>query len=454
MVGVSVAVLMAGLPARAASAGVPDLYGVAATSADHAVAVGGSGTIVSTTNGGQTWAPRLSGTEDDLKSVDFPDATHGWAVGNNGVVLSTANGGATWTSLSSGITNDLMSVAFASPSHGWAVGNGGIILATADGGVNWTPQSSGTADDLTSVTFANQEEGWAVGQDPDTFASVILHTTNGGGSWAVQATASADCLYGITCTDVTHCWVVGYNNDTVTGDIFCTTNGGANWTAQGPHGIYAPFAVTFANANNGWAVGGDSQNVWVGDAPAPHNTILATANGGATWTAQSSGLVFGNELTYVAFASATDGWAVGYYSGYGDGDADSGIGLIVATTGGGAHWTLQKGTLPTSITIKTSAATTYIGKTPILSGAVTPNAMIGVNIVVYVQKPGKSYWTYSSNRTVYALGIGAAWQYKYYFKPGMTKGLYRFKAVAPAPGFASSDGFATSESATIVIRVR
>jgi hypothetical protein len=109
----------------------------------------------------------------------------------------------------------------------------------------------------------------------------------------------------------------------------------------------------------------------------------------------------------------------------------------------------------TSITIKTNATSTYIGKTPILSGAVTPSAMIGRNIVVYVQKPGKSYWTYSSNRTVYSLNGSPSWQYKYYFKPGMAKGTYKFKAVAPAPGFASSVGFATSTSpTTVLIRVR
>ena len=105
--------------------------------------------------------------------------------------------------------------------------------------------------------------------------------------------------------------------------------------------------------------------------------------------------------------------------------------------------------LATSITIKTTTNTTTIGKTPILSGAVTPLGMIGQNIVVYVMKPGKTYWTYSSNRTTYALSGGAAWQYKYTFKAGMTKGVYKFKAVVPA-----WPGFLTSTSSTISIRLK
>jgi hypothetical protein len=104
----------------------------------------------------------------------------------------------------------------------------------------------------------------------------------------------------------------------------------------------------------------------------------------------------------------------------------------------------------TSITIKTSATTTSVGKTPILSGAVTPTSMIGNNMVCYVMKPGSARWTYSSNRTVYALAGGAAWQYKYTFKKGMTKGIYKFKAVVPA-----SSGFLTSTSIkTVSIRLK
>jgi hypothetical protein len=53
------------------------------------------------------------------------------------------------------------------------------------------------------------------------------------------------------------------------------------------------------------------------------------------------------------------------------------------------------------------------------------------------------YWTYSSDRTAYALGGGAAWQYKYCVRPGTAKGTYRFKAVLPA-----GSGFLTSTSAT------
>jgi hypothetical protein len=103
----------------------------------------------------------------------------------------------------------------------------------------------------------------------------------------------------------------------------------------------------------------------------------------------------------------------------------------------------------TTISIKANATATKIGRIPILSGSVTPGTTIGKNTAVYVKKPGKRYWTYSSNRTVYSLGGSAAWQYKYYFKRGMTKGVYYFKAVAP-----EMPGALGSTSSLISIRLK
>ena len=66
--------------------------------------------------------------------------------------------------------------------------------------------------------------------------------------------------------------------------------------------------VAFSDATHGWAVD------WYG-------AILATTDGGATWSAQRSGS--SEMLMGVAFSDAAHGWAVG------EG------GVILATTSGG-----------------------------------------------------------------------------------------------------------------------
>jgi hypothetical protein len=106
--------------------------------------------------------------------------------------------------------------------------------------------------------------------------------------------------------------------------------------------------------------------------------------------------------------------------------------------------------LSAPITISTTAASAKTGQVPILSGTLTPSAAIGRNMVAMVMKPGKKYWTYSSNRTVYSRNGVPSWQYKYFFKPGMTKGIYKFKAVLPAGA-----GYEASTSPSYVtIRLR
>jgi photosystem II stability/assembly factor-like uncharacterized protein len=54
--------------------------------------------------------------------------------------------------------------------------------------------------------------------------------------------------------------------------------------------------VAFVSDSHGWAVGASS-------------TILATTNGGTTWTAQPSGT--SQRLWGVVFVSDSHGWAVG-----------------------------------------------------------------------------------------------------------------------------------------------
>jgi hypothetical protein len=50
----------------------------------------------------------------------------------------------------------------------------------------------------------------------------------------------------------------------------------------------------------------------------------------------------------------------------------------------------------TTITIRSTATSTFIGRTPILSGTITPVDTVGRIVVVWVQKPGSARWSYSS----------------------------------------------------------
>ena len=90
------------------------LYGVFFIDANTGTAVGSSGTILRTTNGGASWTRQSSEMEWSIHSVSFTDANTGTAVGDLGTILRTTNGGASWKNQSSEMSG-VFSIASPSP---------------------------------------------------------------------------------------------------------------------------------------------------------------------------------------------------------------------------------------------------------------------------------------------------------------------------------------------------
>ena len=97
--------------------------------------------IYRTTDGGLTWT---AGTlpplpwDTEIRGLFFLDVAKGWAVGWSGTILHTTDGGQTWHFQSSGTRNNLAAIHFSDPLHGWAVGGLNTILKTENGGQTWT----------------------------------------------------------------------------------------------------------------------------------------------------------------------------------------------------------------------------------------------------------------------------------------------------------------------------
>ena len=133
------------------------------------------GTILRTTDGGDTWNPQTSGTAGALAGVWFTDVSTGTAVGVGGTILRTTDGGSTWYPRSSGTTVYLLDLAYADSLTGLAVGYVGTILQTRDGGETWTSLPSGTKNRLTAASLIDGQAGIAVGS-----GGAILRTPGGG----------------------------------------------------------------------------------------------------------------------------------------------------------------------------------------------------------------------------------------------------------------------------------
>ncbi|MHC4101402.1 MAG: YCF48-related protein [Planctomycetota bacterium] len=271
-------------------------------------AAGGPGTILKTTDGGETWVAQTSGSAAGLRGMCFVNASIGFVVGSGGEILRTDDGGATWVPQTSNTTEVLRDVVFpVDDQTGYISGDNGTILKTVDGGANWSAQSSGTTMDLLGLDFpVDNQTGYAAG-----WAGEMVKTTDGGANWS-----------GLNSGTTTHLYDIKFPVDTQTGyacgnaaEMYRTTDGGATWTLEITGGAATLYAMCSpSDAVNGYAVG------FIGD------IVQRTSE---SWWLQRSGTT--DRLYDVDFPG---GGSVGYTVGW--------YGRILKTTdGGGGMMTLH-----------------------------------------------------------------------------------------------------------------
>jgi hypothetical protein len=151
----------------------------------HAVVCGESGIVYKSTNSGSSfvWENLNSITTENLNSIGTIGETFFIAVGEKGTIIRSTDGGQTWQDKSIGDTSAHFNRIFLKPSffyynRGWAVADNGKIYATTDYGGSWFPQNSGVTTNLYDLIFKNENEGIVVGAE-----GIVRYTTNAGSSW-------------------------------------------------------------------------------------------------------------------------------------------------------------------------------------------------------------------------------------------------------------------------------
>ncbi|MEI8080698.1 MAG: YCF48-related protein, partial [Actinomycetes bacterium] len=256
---------------------------------------------------------------NDLRSASWYSNSVGWAVGVTGTVLKTNDGGATWAVEDPKTNRDLTGVSFVDANNGWICGVSATVLRTTDGGANWTAQTATTvpaARNLRGISFYNTSAGVAVGDTGNT-TSTIVFTNNGGTTWRTAAATTTVGLSGVQMVSSTVGWAVGG-----AGTILKTVDGGASWESQPSPTTAGLSAVSFAP---GGLVG-----YVVGNAVLPNWTIYKTIDGGVTWNAVSGlGSTGAINLTGVHALDPSNAVAVGTN------------GQVRHTSDGGATWLNQ-----------------------------------------------------------------------------------------------------------------
>jgi hypothetical protein len=279
-----------------------------------AIAIGDSGTILKTTNAGQNWIPKNSGTTNNLKAISFRDNLNGIAVGNNSICRTT-DGGENWEATIN--DGDLISLSYKIPVFFGPLiiigDNSGKILFSNDDGITWddttftefipivtvginnyTPNLHASlilaASTYFTVASYSPAQGWNLSTNPVTSWDDItcgdleketLYLAGWGGNpgpvpvlfkkplldtaWIRM---DSDLPAPFRPKDITYISSVLYTCGT-SGKIFKSINEGTNWIEQ-TTGVSSDIkAISFIDNNNGFAVGNNG-------------LILYTFNGGVT----------------------------------------------------------------------------------------------------------------------------------------------------------------------------
>lgn len=246
----------------------------------------------------------------------------------------------TLTPQNSGTTQLLIAVSPVNSQVAWVGGAGGTYLVTTDGGVHW---KSGVVPGAESLQFrdvqgVSDKIAYLLSIGNGTVAFRIYKTVDGGAHWTRQfknelAGAFYDCFAFWTPTrGIAH-------SDSVNG-VFpdLRTQDGTTWqsiAANMPPAL--PGEASFSSSGTCVATQG-SQNAWIATGGSTIARILATKDGGNTWSAHDTPLVSSPSAGAftVAFRDAMHGIVGG-----GDLDpSDPNNARTATSSDGGSGWTL------------------------------------------------------------------------------------------------------------------
>jgi photosystem II stability/assembly factor-like uncharacterized protein len=285
------------------------LDAVACPTSTECVAVGGAGGVLVSRTAGQTWSKVSVPTAHYLYGIACPTATQCVTVGDAGTVLVTKNAGKSWKRGRSGVITPLSAISCPVVGHCDAVGDDDLVLTTSNGGRSWHHVFSqlGVMD---GVACSSTTQCAAVTSNSD----ISLVTTNGT-TWTptpapFSALAALKPSNGVACSGLVCVSVADH------GLLARSVDGGAHWTA-----------VTSGTTQNLYAAScsSTSQCIAVGAA----GTVLTTSDGGAAWAPQPAPT--GETLLGLSCPTASNCAAVG--SG----------GTVLTSTAGGTGWTTRAG---------------------------------------------------------------------------------------------------------------
>ena len=227
------------------------------TGPDRAFVVGARGKLLLTEDGGLHFKRVKIGSDLAIFGIQMTDADNGYLCGQDGLIMRTRDGGKTWEKLNSRTHLYILSLSFPDRLHGFFVGDQSLVLSTVNGGESFykrrlerifPPEIQDYAlpymePILYSVSFVDDDHGTVVGE-----MGRIWSTDNGGKNWSegqssllsqwkrppavnedprLRDLATLPTLFGVSFRNQKQGAACGLE-----GSIIATDDGGKTWTFQ------------------------------------------------------------------------------------------------------------------------------------------------------------------------------------------------------------------------------
>jgi len=302
---------------------------------NQVVAVGQDGYLISSTNGGTSWATRLAGFRNNFSSIDFKTDRTGFIAGQNGAFYLTSNGAISLVNRSIPDTNDIYTIDFWNTGFGYVSNKAGKMFRTGNSGRSWVLVPAETTEDITGFYLFAPSVLYITGT-----GGFIARSFNSGGTWDSNiATNTSENLIDVTYFDFQVGFAIGENGQ------ISWTNGGNTWenlpklTDQNLNSLSKLDSSTSIIVGDGGVIlkSEDKARTWriiktditenlnsvdfwdenIGIVAGDNGLTLQTKDGGENWLQIASGtkrnlnaISMANSL--VAFASGDDGTILNY----------------------------------------------------------------------------------------------------------------------------------------------
>jgi photosystem II stability/assembly factor-like uncharacterized protein len=153
------------------------IYGAAYATPLQIVAVGASGAIVLSSDGGTTFTPASADIGGKYSRLRRGPGAMLLAPGANGELAISSNNGASWQTLATQTSQTLIDIAFASPTLGYALDGRGGLQRTNNGGASWQTLNPGTSRPASAIAAVGTNAVLLIGP-------VGINRAVGGGAFA------------------------------------------------------------------------------------------------------------------------------------------------------------------------------------------------------------------------------------------------------------------------------